>query len=200
MIKKIDCAVIYIFVKKIENINLNNFKKFLNIEIIYEDQFFNVNNFLKISYFCKKNNIKLYIIDDFNKAIKYKLNGILINNKAFKYNGNPWCRRSNFKILGKAHNQKEYTLRIKQGCKLIFLSPIFATNKYSNYSILSIVRFNLISLSWKRPIIALGGVNYKNYKKIKTSKSEGFGGISIINDGEIKKPVYLFTSKRAFKN
>ena len=200
MIKKIDCAVIYIFVKKIENINLNNFKKFLNIEIIYEDQFFNVNNFLKISYFCKKNNIKLYIIDDFNKAIKYKLNGILINNKAFKYNGNPWCSKSNFKILGKAHNQKEYALRVKQGCKLIFLSPIFVTNKYSNYSILSIVRFNLISLSWKRPIIALGGVNYKNYKKIKTAKSEGFGGISIINDGEIKKPVYLFTSKRAFKN
>jgi hypothetical protein len=50
------------------------------------------------------------------------------------------------------------------------------------------------------PIIALGGVNYKNYKKIKTAKSEGFGGISIINDWEIKKPVYLFTSKRAFKN
>jgi thiamine monophosphate synthase len=108
--------------------------------------------------------------------------------------------KNNFKILGKAHNQNEYALRIKQGCKLIFLSPIFATHKYSNYSILSIVRFNLISLNWKTPISALGGISYKNYKKIKTAKSEGFGGISIINDGEIKKPVYLFTSKRAFKN
>ena len=200
MIKKNDCAVIYIFVKKIEDINLNNLKKFLNVEIIYQDQFFNVNNLLKISYFCKKNNIKLYIIDDFNKAIKYKLNGILINNKTFKYYGNLWCRKSDFKILGKAHNQKEYALRIKQGCKLIFLSPIFTTHKYSKYSILTIVRFNLISLNWKIPVIALGGVNYKNYKKIKTAKSEGFGGISIINDGTIKKPVYLFTSKRAFKN
>jgi thiamine-phosphate pyrophosphorylase len=200
MIKKIDFAVIYIFVKKIEDINLNNLKKFLNIEIIYEDQFFNVNNFLKISFFCKKNNIKLYIIDDFNKAIKYKLNGILINNKTFKYYGNPLCRKNNFKILGKAHNQKEYDLRIKQGCKLIFLSPIFVTPKYPNYSILGIVRFNLISLNWKMPISALGGISYKNYKKIKTAKSEGFGGISILNYGEIKKPVYLFTSKRAFKN
>jgi thiamine-phosphate pyrophosphorylase len=110
------------------------------------------------------------------------------------------CRKSNFKILGKAHNQKEYDLRIKQRCKLIFLSPIFATHKYSQYTILGIVRFNLISLNWKMPISALGGVNYKNYKKVKTAKSEGFGGISIINDGKIKKPVYLFTSKRAFKN
>jgi thiamine-phosphate pyrophosphorylase len=200
MIKKIDCVVIYIFVKKIEDINLNNLKKFLNIEIIYEDQFFNVNNFLKISFFCKKNHIKLYIIDDFNKAIKYKLNGILINNKTFKYYGNPLCRKSNFKILGKAHNQKEYALRIKQGCKLIFLSPIFATHKYSKYSILGVVRFNLISLNWKMPISALGGISYKNYKIIKSDKLEGFGGISIINNGKIKKPVYLLKNKRAFKN
>ena len=38
--------------------------------------------------------------------------------------------KKNFKIIGSAHNQSEYSLKIKQGCKLIMLSPLFFNKKY----------------------------------------------------------------------
>ena len=43
---------------------------------------------------------------------------------------------------------------------------------------LGILKFNLISLNWKIRILALGGINKKNLKKIKLTKSTGIGAIT----------------------
>jgi len=48
------------------------------------------------------------------------------------------------------------------------LSPLFYNIKYSLNHILNNVRFNLITNNWKTKICALGGINIKNIKKIKS--------------------------------
>ena len=63
-----------------------------------------------------------------------------------------------------------------QGCKLVFLSPIFKVRKKKYY--LNTIRFNLITLNIKMSFIALGGIKKKNMKKLKLLNIDGFAGIS----------------------
>jgi len=48
------------------------------------------------------------------------------------------------------------------------------------------VRFNLISNNSKNKIIALGGINKYNYKKLKLTKSNGLASISWIKKNRPK--------------
>ena len=61
------------------------------------------------------------------------------------------------------------------------LSPIFKTLKYSENNILKIIKFNLISSNWWVEKIPLGGINTKNYKKLKMTKTKYFAASSIIS-------------------
>ena len=92
--------------------------------------------------------------------------------------------KKNFKIIGSARNLIELNNKEKQGCTSIFIAPIFKTKK-SNY-FLDIVRFNLISINSKKKIVALGGINFLNYKKIKLTKSNGLASISWIKKNRPK--------------
>ena len=105
---------------------------------------------------------------------------------------NSYNNKINFKIIGGAHNQWEYFLKRRQGCKDIFFSPLFKNQKYSQNKILKICKFNLIANEWKCNLFALGGINSSNLKKVFMTKSKGIGFVSFINDLKIKKPVYFF--------
>jgi thiamine-phosphate pyrophosphorylase len=85
----------------------------------------------------------------------------------------------------------EYYFKINQNCKNIFLSPLFKTKKYNEFKVLNIIRFNLITTSWKVQLLGLGGINNTNYKKLKMTKVKGFGFVSFIGDPKTKKPVNL---------
>ena len=69
-------------------------------------------------------------------------------------------------------------IKQKQGCEDIFVSPIFLTK--NNKFLLDISRFNKINLINKKRIIALGGINQSNFKRIKLTKSQGIGSINWI--------------------
>ena len=58
------------------------------------------------------------------------------------------------------------------------------TNKSKNY--LGINKFNLLSHSTKVSVLALGGINQNNIRKLKMLHINGFGGIGIFK----KKPAY----------
>ena len=78
--------------------------------------------------------------------------------------------------MGSAHNVTEIKVKEKQGAEVIFLSPLFKTKNYKNE--LGIIKFNMISKISKKKIIALGGINKKNIKKLKITNAYGFSGIS----------------------
>ena len=79
-------------------------------------------------------------------------------------------------MIGSAHNIKEVINKELQGCTKIFLCPIFRTKK--NKSHLGVIKFNLIKLSTKKDIIALGGINEKNIKYLRMCNVKGFAGIT----------------------
>ena len=142
----------------------------------YNDKnFINEKKLINLRKFCKNKNIKFYIINDIKLAFRYKADGLIIssNNKRPIYNFNKRIIR-----IGITHSQKEYYEKKQQKCDYIFLSPIFLNKKYSVNKILGIIKFNLMSLNWKIKILALGGINNKNLKKIKLTKSAGIGAIT----------------------
>ena len=67
---------------------------------------------------------------------------------------------------------------------LIFISPIFKVRKKTEF--LNVCKFNTLSKISKKKVIALGGIDKKNIKKIKMVNCSGFAGISYFS-GKIKK-------------
>lgn len=121
-------------------------------------------------------------MDNYKLAVKYRLSGIYLTakNKAPVFSK---FFRNNFEIIGSAHNQIEYSFKIRQGCNLIMLSPIFNNAKYSYNKILNIQKFNLMSMDWGKNLCALGGINLNNIKKIQCTKVK-----SIAYNRAIKNP------------
>ena len=73
----------------------------------------------------------------------------------------------------------------KQGCKEIFISPIFYNPK--NKKFLEIIKFNNLGLTTQIKKIALGGINEKNLCKMKSVLSSSFACLSAIK----KKPAKI---------
>ena len=93
--------------------------------------------------------------------------------------------KKNFLILGSAHNLIELKNKEKQGCKVIFLAPLFKTNKSKFY--LNSIKFNLIANLSKINIVALGGINSLNFSKLNLIKCDAFASISWIKKNRPKK-------------
>jgi thiamine-phosphate pyrophosphorylase len=151
--------------------NLNN-----KINIIYRNYRGPINEsvIIKIKSECQKLGIKLFLSNNIKMAIKLKLNGVYIPsfnkslNLKFKTN-------KQFQMLGSAHNLKEIRIKEKQGIDTIFLSPIFKINKKKHY--FDIYKFKELSKLTKKKVVALGGINEKNIKRIKLLNCDGFAAI-----------------------
>jgi thiamine monophosphate synthase len=170
----------YIFVEELSEKAIKNIislkKKKLRISIVILDK-----NSLIISKFAKKERIPLFFTDNLRDAIKNKADGIFLTSK-YKVLTNNIKKTTKLEVIGSAHNQYEYYIKKKQNCSTIMLSPIFYNKKYSSNKILYVPRFNLISLSWKTNICALGGISAKNIKLINLTRSRSVGVKSLITN------------------
>ena len=119
-------------------------------------------------------------------AKKFNANGLFLSGDN-KLIGRGKLEQKLIKI-GSAHNQLEYYKKKLQNCNTIMLSPIFFSKKYSHNKILNVCKFNLISQNWKSRICALGGITKNNLKKIKMTKADAIGFISLIKDDSKKNP------------
>ena len=168
----------YIFIEELNEIIVRNLiklkQKKIKIHIIWTKK-----DYLIISKFSKKNKIPLYFINNLRLAIQYKAKGIFLtaSNKSLKSNIK---QTTKLEVIGSAHNQFEYSIKKKQRCSTIMLSPVFYNIKYSHNKILNPIKFNLITLNWKIKVCALGGINNKNIKLINLTKSKSIGVKSLI--------------------
>ena len=164
----------------IESFKTNLIKnKTKNLEIIYRNYSNKINesSLIKFKKFCQKNNIKLYLANNINLAIKLMLSGVYLPAFNKKKIVKKFKLRKNFKILGSAHNIVEINKKIEQGCDIIFLAPLFKTKKSKNY--LNISKFNILTLNKKVKFVALGGINNSNISKTKMLNIYGISGISM---------------------
>jgi thiamine-phosphate pyrophosphorylase len=183
----------YFFTDNLDEIITKNITNFHSLCIIYKEQ----NNIIdeiklkELRNYCKRNTIQFYVTDSYKLAIKYNCNGIFLSNKNKKIV--KLSTKKNFKVIGLAHNRFEYFFKKKQLCETIMLSPIFYNYKYTLNKILGVIKFNLITLNWNSKICALGGINLKNLKNIKMTKSNSVAFISMMNNNlKNKKPAYYF--------
>ena len=140
---------------------------------------------VKIRNYCKKRKIKFYLSNNYKMAINLHLDGVYLPSFNKKITFNIFSKRKNFLILGSAHSINEINIKQKQGCKLIFLAPIFKVNKKKHF--LGINKFNQLVANKKILFVALGGINDLNIKKINLLKCYGFAGIGWIKKNGLRK-------------
>ena len=167
---------LYYFIDEYNYAELSKLSK--NINIIYRNYKKNIDisTLISINNYCKRNRIKFFISNNIKLAIKYKLDGIYIPAFNKQINFIKYLLPKNFKIIGSAHNSIEILLKQKQGCKIIFVSPIFEIKK-KNY-FLDVVKFNLLTLNKKIKFVALGGITERNKNRLNLLSICGFAGIS----------------------
>ena len=184
---------VFVYLDSINEFIKLNILKIKNVNIIYDNYDFSKKVFLDIKNFCKKYNLNLFIKDNYQTAIKFKLAGLVIShtNKKISGYGNPLCNKQKIEIIGKVHKQNEFFLKKQQKCERIIFSPIFLTKKYSSNQILNINKFNLISKNWNVKIFALGGINIKNISQLKMLNINGFAIKSFVLDPNIKNSFKL---------
>ena len=140
---------------------------------------------LQIKKYCKKSGRKFYLSNNLKLAINLDLDGVYLPSFNKNLNNNTRNLKKKFTIIGSAHTVKEIRIKEKQGAELIFISPLFKTNK--NKKFLNPIKFNFLALKTTKRVIALGGINSKNLNQLTMIKAYGFAAISYFeNNGNVK--------------
>ena len=122
----------YYFINKFDTNNINKLDKNTGIILRNYSSKIDLKLIINLKKFCKKKNFKFFLSNDVRLALKLKLDGAYIPsfNKNTKHLSFSFTK--NFLLLGSAHNNIEILIKQKQGCKTIFVSPIFKVGK-KNY-------------------------------------------------------------------
>jgi len=152
-----------------------------NISIIYRNytKKYNEEKILEIKKFCKNIKKKFFLANDINLTNKLNLDGAYIpafNNSLSVFK----LKNKNMTLLGSAHNLKEINQKKKQGIDIIFIAPTFKVIKSNNF--LDVIKFNILANLLDGKVVALGGINKNNIKKIKILNCYGFASISYIKE------------------
>ena len=151
-----------------------------NVSIIYRNyhSLIDINLLVKIRDFCKKNSRKFLLANNIKLALKLDLDGAYLPSFNNDFRHLNYIYKKKFLIIGSAHNLKEVRYKEKQKVKIIFLSSLFKKNK--NY--LGFYKFNILSSITNKKIVALGGINLTNIKKLKMLNLSGFAGIGFFEN------------------
>tara|TARA_B100000965_G_scaffold31601_1_gene23398 strand:+ start:37 stop:591 length:555 start_codon:yes stop_codon:yes gene_type:complete len=168
---------IYYFINKFDKNNINKLDK--NIALIYRNYNKNLDKSLiiRIKNYCKLKKRKFFLANNIKLAFKLNLDGAYIPsfNSNLKHINYP--RKNSFILIGSAHNYKEIKIKERQKVNLIFLASIF--NKKKTY--LGFNKFKLLTRHTNVKLVALGGINKKNLKKLNLLNIYGFAGITLFS-------------------
>ena len=172
----------YYFIDKFEKDDIKNINK--NIAIIYRNysKKIDINLIQNIKKKLKKLKIKFFLANNIKLAIKLDLDGVYIPSYNADLKINSFSKRKKFLIIGSAHNLKEIKIKEKQGAQIIFLSPLFKTNKTNKF--LGSIKFNMLSRMTDKKLIALGGINQANIQKLFLLNAYGFASISFLRNAD----------------
>ena len=163
----------YYFIKNFNTTELKNLNS--NTSVIYRNYKKKpiISELLEIKRFCKTKKLKIYLSNHFQLALRLGFDGAYIPsfNRSIKHLNYKF--KKNFTILGSAHDIKEIRIKETQKVSQLFISSIFKKNK--NY--LGIYRFINLKKLTNTNIIALGGINENNIKKLSLINCAGFAAI-----------------------
>jgi len=178
---------IYYFINEFDQNHIRKLNK--NIALIYRNYEKKVDEKLikQIKKFCKIQKRKLFLSNNLKIALKLNLDGVYIPSFNKNIRLKNYSYKKKFIIIGSAHNIREIKEKEKQGAQAIFISPLF--NKKKKY--LGLNKFRNLSKFTKKKIIALGGINQKNIKKLKLLNIYGYAAINLFDNAKKKAPKKL---------
>lgn len=163
----------------IDNLNIKNIESLnKDIALIYRNYKteIDIDKLKLFKDYCKKTK-RIFLLSNYlDLAFKLSLNGVYLPSFNKNFILKKYISIKKFIIIGSAHSLSEIKIKENQKVLQIFLSPIF--KKTNKNSCLGISNFNQICKKTKKPIIALGGINKFNIKKLKMTKAVGFAGIN----------------------
>ncbi|MFL2890084.1 MAG: thiamine phosphate synthase [Pelagibacteraceae bacterium] len=174
----------YLYIENTKILDLSLIKKRNKFNIIYRNdrKFEKIEKLISFKKKCKEKGVKFFIANNAHIATNCKADGLYISSHNKNYYNN-----LNLKIIGSAHNQKEFFEKEKQGCSEIVLSRLFKTEYLHKKGYLGVIKFNLLRKNTNLPIIALGGIRDVNLNKLKLVSSNSLAILSEIK----KKPVKI---------
>ena len=177
----------FLIIESIKNLNLENIKIRNKFFIIYRinKKVDKLDDLLRFRQKCKLKAIKFYVANNIKLAIKLKSDGVYLSsfNKELRFLN---YKKPNFKIIGSAHNFKEISLKVKQGCSSILLSKLFLVDYDKNAPFYGVVKFNYFS-NFTEKLIPLGGIKEQNLNQLKNVFGKGIALLSEIK----KKPANI---------
>lgn len=125
---------------------------------------------------CHDNGLKLLIANDPSTAAKVNANGVHWSQTNLPTRRLP----TGFQIqTTSAHDLRALKNSENRGLTAALVSPVFPSNSPSAKHILGLMRFRSLCRQTTLPIYALGGVNFKNHKRI-NDVTVGFAAIDAI--------------------
>ena len=140
---------------------------------------------IKLKKLCKKHNVLFIINDRIAIAMKIKADGLHLGQKDLDIKK---AKKSFKGMIGISCNTlKEAKKAEKQGASYIGLGAVFKTNSKDNAKVIGLEKFKKISQKISIPIVAIGGININNAKKV-LRYADGIAVISaILSAKNIKK-------------
>ena len=79
--------------------------------------------------------------------------------------------------IAKAHGRAELIAARRRGARLVFVSPVFATNSHPGAAALGRVRFGLLARGAGVPVAALGGITAARFRTLRPLGAVAWGAI-----------------------
>ena len=179
----------FLIIENIKDIDLRNIKLTNRYAIIYRNsrKIENVDKLLKFRRYCKSKRIDFYVSNDEKLVSDLKADGLYISahNRSLRLSK---LKKSNYKIIGAAHDFKELHIKSLQGCTSVIFSRLFKVSHPFKQGFLGVVKFNLFRLTRRENLVPLGGINLYNLNKLNIVKCNSFALLSEVK----KKPAKIF--------
>jgi thiamine-phosphate pyrophosphorylase len=174
----------YYFIDRFNKDLINNLNK--NIAIIFRKYHneLDIDEINEIKNFCKYSGRKFLLSNNIKLALKLDLDGVYLPSFNQNFKINIYSKKTKFLVIGSAHNLKEIKIKEKQNVDAIFLSSLFKKKK--NY--LGLKRFKILKSKTLLKVIALGGINENNLKRLSLLNVYGFASISFFSKTK-KRPL-----------
>ncbi len=177
----------FLIIENIKDIDLENIKIRNKFWVIYRNykKIERIEDLLRFRLKCKSKGVKLFIANNIKMANSINADGIYLSsfNKELKFLS---FKKSNFEIIGSAHNFNEISTKVKQGCSEILLSKLFVVDYDKKSPYLGVIKFNFFS-KISNKLIPLGGIKSFNLNHLKNVSSEGIALLSEVK----KKPANI---------
>ncbi len=142
----------------------------------------------KIIKICKKNKVKFIINDDPYLAMKVNADGCHLGQKDMKLHNAKKILKN--KIIGiTCHNSIKFAkYALLNGASYIAIGAFYQTKTKKVKHKANIKILKKIKKKVNLPVVAIGGINVKNYKKLLLNKADFLAISSYVWDNKILKP------------